>query len=406
MSASLSQKITLQQLAAINQDIKSATGMPNAAYTDPEFFIFEREHVLGSSWAALMFCVDYKEDNTVTPIEFMGLPLIVIKTKQGKNQPGNQPGSIKVFHNVCSHRGRKLVSEQKKTNGMVVCPYHCWTYDLNGKLCATPHIGGVGIHQAEGFRPQNNGLKEIRSHIWLGVLFINLSGDAPEFTDYARPMLERYHGLVGEHGFDQIEYADTHGQISLSIHCNWKLAMENFCEAYHLPWIHPSLNEYSPLQKHHHLFISEDFAGQRSTVFDPSITGCESFPGFNNWPEDQAGCAEYPAFYPNLMFGFQENHLFILIVHPIDIDKTDEDARLIYVNHEAANGGKFESARIANHDAWKKVFSEDVEAVEGLQQGRRSSGYSGGVFSPVQDAPTLHFHQWIARKYRAGYKRQ
>lgn len=400
MNKPLDHKITLQQLAAVDQNIESATGMPNAAYTDPEFFAFEREHVLGSSWTALMFCVDYKEDNVVTPIEFMGLPLIVTKTKSDKNQQG----ALKIFHNVCSHRGRRLVNEKKETNGMVVCPYHCWSYDLNGKLCATPHIGGVGIHQAEGFQPEKNGLKEIRSHIWLGVLFINLSGDAPEFEDYAKPMLDRYRGLVGEHDASQIEYTDSHGQMSFSINCNWKLAMENFCESYHLPWIHPSLNSYSPLEEHHHLIINENFSGQRSTKFNPDLSGCESFPRFNSWPRDQLGCAEYPAFYPNVMFGFQENHLFIAIVYPIDVDKTDEDMRLIYVNQEAAKGSKFETARIANHAAWQKIFSEDVTSVEGMQQGRLSPGYTGGAFSPVQDVPTLHFHQWIARKYRASYR--
>ncbi len=395
MNKPLAHKITVEQLTAIDRPIELATGMPNAAYTDRDFFWFEREHVLGAAWAALAFTEDYKENGTVSPIEFMGLPLILAK---------NQHGDVKVFHNVCSHRGRKLVNEQKKTNGMMVCPYHCWTYDLNGRLCATPHIGGVGRHQAEGFCPQKHGLKEVRSHIWLGVLFINLSGDAAAFEDYAKPLTDRYQGFIGDGGFAAITPAETNGRVTFSIGCNWKLAMENFCEAYHLPWIHPSLNQYSPLEKHHPLFLNDDFAGQRSTCFDPSISTCESLPRFVDWPEAQAGCAEYPAFYPNLMLGFQENHLFALIVTPIDHDKSHEDLRLIYVNQEAANGERFAAVRIANLAAWNKVFSEDVTSVEGLQQGRLSSAYTGGAFSPVQDSPTLHFHQWLARKYRAGYQ--
>ncbi len=397
MNTSLSRKITLQQLAIIDQSIESATGMPNAAYTDPEFFTFERDHVLGTGWVALAFSVDYKENNMVTPIEFMGLPLIIAKDKQA---------SIKVFHNVCSHRGRILITEQKKTNGMLVCPYHSWTYDLAGKLCATPHIGGVNSHHAVGFCPQNNGLKEVRSHIWLGVLFINLSGDAAEFDDYARPMLERYRGFIGERGFEQITYAENNGRLSLSVKCNWKLAIENFCEAYHLPWIHPSLNTYSSLQDHDNLVINENFAGQRTTRFDSIIPECESFPRFDDWPQEQLGCAEYPSFYPNLLLGFQENYLFILIVNPLDIDSTDEHLRLIYVNDKAANGDEFEASRIANLAAWEKVFKEDVTSVEGMQRGRYSPAYSGGTFSPVQDTLTLHFYRWLARKYRAGYIRE
>ncbi len=394
MNKPLSHKITLQQLDVIDQNIESATGMPNPAYTDSAFFTFERDHVLGTSWTALVFCVDYEANNTVTPIEFMGLPLIIAKDDQGE---------ISVFHNVCSHRGRILVTEQKKTNGTLICPYHSWTYDFTGKLRATPHIGGIGNHKVDGFCPQDNGLKTVRSHIWLGVLFINLSADAEAFDDYTKPLLDRYHGFVGEHGFDHIEYAGSHGGVSMSVNCNWKLAMENFCEAYHLPWIHPSLNTYSPLENHYNLVINKNFAGQRTTKFNLNLTEGESFSYFENWPKEQTGCAEYPIFYPNLFLGFQENHLFLTIIKPIDIDQTDEDLRLVYVDYESANDDKFESARIANHTAWKKVFSEDVTSVEGMQRGRYSSGYSGGTFSPVQDALTLHFHQWLARKYRSGY---
>jgi choline monooxygenase len=395
MNRPLSQKISVSQLAAVNQPIAQATGMPNAAYTDREFFYFERDHVLGATWTALVFCNDFQENNTVTPVEFMGLPLIIARNRQG---------ALKVFHNVCSHRGRILVNETKKTNGMVVCPYHCWTYDFDGKLRATPHIGGVGIHQADGFCQEKHGLKEVRSHIWLGVLFINLSGDAPEFREHTGPLQDRYQEFVGDNGFEEIRYAKSNGALSLDIECNWKLAMENFCESYHLPWVHPDLNKYSPFEKHSDVYINDDFAGQRTTCFDPSITGCESLPNFPNWPKEQSGCAEYPAFYPNLMLGFQENHLFMLIATPIDFDRTREDLRLIYVNDDAANGNMYKPARIANHAAWEKVFREDVTSVEGLQLGRNSPGYTGGAFSPVHDGLTLHFHKWLAGKYQAAYE--
>jgi choline monooxygenase len=395
MNLPLSRKITRDQLAAIDLPIETATGLPNAAYTDGEFFTFERDYVLGTSWSALAFCADYPDSDGVWPLEFMGLPLVITRTKQGE---------LKVFHNVCSHRGRRLVNEQKATNGTIVCPYHCWTYDLEGKLRATPHIGGFGIHKVDGFCRERHGLKEISSHSWLGVLFVNLSGNAPEFGQYAADLVNRYSGYISDEGMQNIRFAKNHGRIQFDIQCNWKLAMENFMEAYHLPWIHPGLNEYSPLDKHHNMFINENFAGQRSTSFNPEIAGCESFPRFHSWPEEQAGCAEYPAFYPNLMLGFQENHIFVLIVKPEDIDRTHEDVRLAYINEDAATGDRFELARAANKSTWEKVFSEDVTSVEGMQQGRMSPGYTGGAFSPVQDTPTLHFHQWVAKRYLAGYR--
>ena len=394
MTLSLSQKISREQLAAVDAPIETATGLPNAAYTDREFFLFERDNVFANAWTALAFCDDFSDPGGVWPLEFMDLPLFVARTTDGE---------LNVFHNVCSHRGRKLVNENKTSNGTVMCPYHCWTYDLDGKLRATPHIGGVGKNKVDGFERERHGLKKVRSYSWLGVLFVNLSGNAPDFEDYAQNLIHRYRDYVSDDDLENVRFAKNHGRIQFDIRCNWKLAMENFMEAYHLPWIHPGLNSYSPLEKHHNMLISENFAGQRSTAFNPEIAGCESFPRFPSWPPEQEGCAEYPAFYPNLMLGFQENHLFALIAKPMDFDRTCEDVRLAYVNEDAANGDRFEQARAVNLAAWETVFAEDVTSVEGMQLGRHSPGYTGGAFSPVQDTPTLHFHQWVARRYLAAY---
>ena len=116
--------------------IDEARGLANSAYTDPALFEFERDHLMTDSWVALAFERDLPEPGFALPVDFMGLPLLLLR---------NSEGVISVVHNVCSHRGMMLVREPGVVQGSLRCPYHSWNYGLDGALRGTPHIGGVGI---------------------------------------------------------------------------------------------------------------------------------------------------------------------------------------------------------------------------------------------------------------------
>ncbi|MGI9316151.1 MAG: aromatic ring-hydroxylating oxygenase subunit alpha [bacterium] len=385
-------KISAEELQAVNQPIEQARGMPNSAYTDGELFEFERDSIFSNNWTAITFA-DQLEAASVKPVDFMGLPILISKSKHGE---------IKVFHNVCSHRGMKLVDEQKKTNGLVVCPYHSWTYSLGGELKATPHIGGVGVHQAQGFECANHGLKEIRSHVWLGIVFIDLSGNVKEFEQDAQTILKRYRELMGATGEQMIRAATTDAGLTMDLECNWKLAVENYLEAYHLPFIHPGLNSYSPLSEHYNEIFAEKCSGQITSTFDPNLDAEDPLPLFPDWDQARMETGEYPAVYPNLLLGFQANHLFALIILPMTPTQCREELMIFYVSDEA-NTDRFTETRRSNLEAWTEVFNEDIGPCERMQIGRNSPGYHGGAFSPVHDTCSHHFHKWIAQHYAEHY---
>ena len=387
----LQSKVSLDDLAAVNQPIESARGMPNSAYTEQAFFEFERDQILSKNWTAIAF-VNQLDNSMIRPIDFMGLPILLTKTKQGE---------VKVFHNVCSHRGMKLVDEQKTTNGLIVCPYHSWTYSIEGDLKATPHIGGVGIHQTAGFSCEGRGLKEIRSHIWLGILFINLDGNADEFEKDADIAITRAKSLMGEEGEALLRVPQSNGELSIEVNCNWKLAIENYLEAYHLPFIHPALNAYSPLSEHYCDIHGEKTTGQITTTFDPKLDSDNPLPLFPQWDKSRLSNGDYPVVYPNLLLGFQANHVFAMIIHPISPDKCREELTIFYVA-EAADASVYEDARKANLKDWSIVFGEDVGPCERMQIGRNSPGYHGGGFSPVLDKCSHHFHKWISTQYESA----
>jgi phenylpropionate dioxygenase-like ring-hydroxylating dioxygenase large terminal subunit len=380
--------VSAERLEQVLRPIAAASGLPNAAYTSAEHFRYERDAVIGRTWAGCVFTDTIPDRPFAQPLDFLGLPLLITR---------NRAGELSVFHNVCSHRGMKLVAEPTEVPGLISCRYHCWSYTTDGELKRTPHIGGINQHTLVGFDTSRHGLQAVRSAEFAGVLFINLSGDAPGFDEFIAPLRARASALLGERGWSQLRPGRTDSHLTLEVRANWKLAVENYCESYHLPWVHPSLNSYSRLEDHHSFLDHEAFCGQISLAYRLSDVAGTKLPRFPAWPADRTHVAEYPALYPNVLLGVHADHAFVVVLTPLAVDLTREELRIFYVG-EGATADLYSTCRAATLAAWRGVFAEDVLAVEGMQQGRASPGYQGGVFSPVMDPPTYHFHRWMATR--------
>lgn len=393
MNNSVSQRlISVQQADSVLNPITDANGMPNVAYTSEEYFKFERENVISKTWACIGFASDLIKNSYVKPIDFMGLPLVMMR---------NREGQVQVFHNVCSHRGMQLVLEEGAIEGVIRCSYHSWSYDLNGNLKGTPHVGGIGQHKDERFKCEKHGLRALRSVIWMDMVFVNLSGDAAPFAEHIAPLAERWKTFWGENGLGQIRSVKQGGHLNIEVKSNWKLTVENYCEAYHLPWVHPALNTYSKLEDHYNIMFEDRFAGQGSFKYSLSDTAGTHLPKFPAWPQDKLRHAEYVALFPNVLLGIQADHVFAMMIDPIHAEKTVERLRLYFVGDEATEE-TYAACRAAVLDSWRVVFNEDIGAVEGMQRGRHSPGFSGGVFSPEMDLPTHFFQKWLATQTKAA----
>ena len=174
--------IDKKKLDIVNKPISEAHGLPNECYTSKEYTLIERKKLFEDKWIVIGVASSLPEIGDAKPIDLLGMPILIVRTK--KNQ-------IKVFHNVCSHRGVKLVREAGKIKKLIRCPYHSWSYDLEGELVATPHIGGMDIHQSPEFEKSKSNLKEIRSYIWLDMIMININNNEIDFEDYIKPLSER-----------------------------------------------------------------------------------------------------------------------------------------------------------------------------------------------------------------------
>jgi phenylpropionate dioxygenase-like ring-hydroxylating dioxygenase large terminal subunit len=186
--------------------------------------------------------------------------------------------------------------------------------------------------------------------------------------------------------------------FTLDVQTNWKLAVENYCESYHLPWVHPGLNSYSRLEDHYNIEQPGLYSGQGTLVYRQlkSPEDGTLFPDFDGLSEKWDTAAEYISVFPNVLLGVHRDHAFAIVLVPHGQGRTAEHVHLYYASPETDD-----SLRQRNAEQWKLVFEEDIFVVEGMQRGRLSPGFDGGKFSPVMDSPTHLFHAWVADKVEA-----
>ena len=381
--------IDKKKLDVVNNSIEKAHGLPNECYTSKDYALIERKKLFENKWIVVGVASSIPEIGDVKPIDILGMPILILRNKQNE---------IKVFHNVCSHRGVKLVSKSGKINSLIRCPYHSWSYSLDGELMATPHIGGMNKHSADGFDKSKSNLKEIRSYIWLDLIMININQNEMSFEEYIKPLSDRWEKFWPIKDRELIHHSNDFGYFKLNAKCNWKFAIENYCESYHLPWVHPGLNSYSKIDDHYHIQgLPNRFAGQGTVVYNPQFKAKEKLPSFPNWPKDKENIAEYVALFPNVMLGIHKDHYYAYWIEPINHEFTLEHMELYYVGEQAAQANKFKSLRKQNHKQWEDIQKEDVDIIQGMQTGRNSPSYNGGNFSPIMDNPTHHFHKWVAQ---------
>ncbi|AXI46914.1 (2Fe-2S)-binding protein [Sulfitobacter sp. SK012] len=365
-------------LSHVRRPLAQANGLPNAHYIDPNVFDEERQAVLFDNWAGLGVGADVPDIGDAVPVTFLSIPLLMVRDKAGE---------IRVFQNTCRHRGMILVDTPRKIEGAIRCPYHSWCYSTDGRLVSTPHVGGPGRNTHEGIDRALLGLIEIRSHIWMDVIWINVSGTAPSFEVVNADLIARWAE------FDKpIYHGGPDSRFELEVNCNWKLAVENYCESYHLPWVHPGLNSYSRLEDHYHIEAPGSYSGQGTLVYR-QLTGADGvrFPDFEGLDAKWDTAAEYITAYPNVLLGVHRDHTFAIVLVPEGPDRTAENIHLYYAHPQTDA-----DLRARNTEQWKEVFAEDIFVVEGMQRGRHGPQFDGGRFSPAMDGPTHLFHDWVA----------
>jgi len=265
--------------------------------------------------------------------------------------------TIKAFYNVCQHRGHQLLNGEGNTKKRIVCPYHAWTYGLDGALVNAPLT-----EELENFEPFEYGLREIALHDCNGLLFVNLDVAAPSFAD-------EYAGLDAifeKHLPGLRDFAAAH-KISYDIAANWKVVVDNFSEGYHIPVAHRQLSQLldskggseAIVEPRYACFKSRSKSGYAGLALDAG----EPYISWTMWPNtcmlSQPGC----------------DNLIVLRMAPAGPTTCFESVDILSPGGESS----------ANLEALKSLFMEnfnleDIAIVESVQQGLQSLGYDQGRY--------------------------
>ena len=344
-------------------------GLDAKYFTDPGLHRRIVDEVFYKNWLMACHSSQVGKPGDYLTLEIHDQDIIITHSREG---------GIKAFYNVCQHRGHKL-AEGSGNKKLLVCPYHAWSYDLQGQLKAAPHASKV-----PGFDASRICLTEIRLENFLGFLFINLDPDAAS-------MDETYPGIRDEMlelcpDVEQRKYAYHH---SADEGCNWFVAVENYNECYHCPNCHPSFAKgiidpdtysiipYGDIQVLHH---TSEASHSEDAWYD--VSGA-AYGSFYLWP------ATSIQFYPGGMVNS-------FSWRPLAVD----DVRVFRTFY--SNDGEVDETlqKVIENDR-ETTFQEDLDIVREVQRGLNSRGYKPGplVLNPeggiYNELSIYKLHQWL-----------
>ncbi len=211
---SLSEILDIKKLTNVDRAIETANGLPNECYTSEQYLEYERNKIFCDKWTVIGVGSSIPDAGDAMPYNLLGIPLLIVRDKDL---------NIRVFHNVCSHRGFKLLDEPCTLKNVIRCPYHSWSYDFKGNLLATPHIGGLNVHNSDKFEKNQSNLKEVRSKIWMDIIFVNINSNEIDFEDYIKPLEQRWSKFINHEDHKLLVHSKDYGAFDLEVNSNWQI---------------------------------------------------------------------------------------------------------------------------------------------------------------------------------------
>jgi glycine betaine catabolism A len=284
---------------------------------------------------------------------------------------------------VCRHRGTRLCEGEGYTGKAFTCPYHAWTYSLDGRLIATPNVPDVA-----GFDRARYGLRPVSLEIWEGFIFVNLETEpAPlERQQDAWPGYVSYH----------LGRLRTAHRFAYNVAANWKIIHENYNECLHCPRVHPELVKVVPVYRRGAIVETDGIWGNRLIEGATSFTrtGRSQLPVFPDLTDDERGRYNGMTIFPNLLLDCFPDNVLYTILWPTSAERTDITCGLL-VESSTIEREDFDPGEIVEfHDL---VNRQDWGICEQAQKGQKSRGYRRGVYPP-QDEYVYAFDQHYLRE--------
>ena len=351
------------QIASTNVE----QSLPAWIYRDAGFFELERERVFRQAWQIVCHLNDVPEPGDYHTLNFMDEAVVVVR---------GEDGEVRALHNVCRHRASRVAAGDKGNCGRrLVCPYHAWSYGLDGRLVATPKWQGF-----EHLDKDRHGLPPVEMEVYLGFVFVRFEAGGPSVAEMMRPYTDellpyRFEDLV------------PLGRVTLRPRpVNWKNVADNYADGLHIPVAHPGLTrlfggtyaiEARPwvdkmsgrLQPR----PSSSWPERMYQALLPAVTG--------HLPEDRRDLWAYYKLWPNMAFDVYPDQVDFMQFVPVSAGET-MIREIAYAWPDARR-----EARVLRHLNWRinrQVNAEDTTLIANVQAGMRSSSYTTGPLGPSE----------------------
>jgi glycine betaine catabolism A len=352
--------------------------LPTSWYRNPDIFQIEKERIFCREWLAVCREEELPKPGDHRLLDLLGESVLLVR---------NREGHLRAFYNVCRHRGSRLCRAAGEpvapgrvalpggmTAGrLIVCPYHQWSYDLNGALVAAPHLG-VG----SGFDKQKFHLHPVSVETWGGFVFLHLTpADAAPFASQLAGIPER----LQRYPLANLRIGATR---RYEVAANWKILCENYNECYHCGGVHPELCTVVPSFRE---AGGADLDWTRGvphregayTFTHSGTTERRAFPGLN---EDEQVRHKGELVYPNMFLSVACDHVAAFILQPRSAERTDITCHFLFETHEIDKPGFDPTDAV---EFWDLINRQDWTVCETVQEGIRARVHTHGYYAPMED---------------------
>ena len=344
--------------------------LPGDAYYSQEIFAQEQEKIFEKMWICAVRASDVAKPGDFKTVQIGRESLIISRNR--KKEP-------RAFFNVCRHRGARVCSEESGTGKRSFqCPYHAWTYDLDGKLIAAPNLTKMPDIGREEY-----GLHKAHIREWLGYLWVCVADEPPSFEDTVMGAVRSRLGDIESIDHYSVETLEVGKRIVYDVKANWKLIVENFMECYHCATIHPELTEVLPefadgLAAQFFVGHGAEFGEEIKGFTVDGSDGVDKIPGVT---EDQDRRYFAVTIRPNVFVNLVPDHVILHRMFPLAPDRTIVECDWLFLPEVVASGVDLEkSVRL-----FDLVNLQDFEACELCQSVTDSKTYAhGGVLVPSE----------------------
>jgi glycine betaine catabolism A len=361
-----------------------ARTLPQRYFVSPEIFAKEQEKIFSSRWVLVGHQSQIAKAGDLFVQEVAGESLIVAH---------DQKGTLRAFFNVCRHRGTRLCEEKSGHSSTIQCPYHAWTYALDGRLVGAPHMDGRAV---PGFDKADYSLHGVNLALWEGFIFVNLS-DAP------RPLEEWFAPLAGKFSHCNLPRLRSAKRIEYDVHANWKLIFENYSECYHCPGVHPMLSKVSPYDSAQNDLTEGPFLGgfmkiAKGASLTMSGQACalpvEQEHEHAQTHEDEGGHGRvfYYSIFPNMLLSMHPDYIMVHQICPRSPERTLLLCDWLF-HPEAFDRPDFNPDDAI--DFWDMTNKQDWHVCELSQQGIASRAYQPGPYSPRESIPAAWDREYL-----------